>query len=340
VSTPISGILVVATVVFAAVVGPGSKGYADMGPVWSPRGDLIAFWRQGASGAEGESGMYVVSSSGGEPRRVVADRTAREPSWSPIGSALAYVSGRAGGLVGVVNVDGSGRQTLSGTLEGQLSSPMWSPDGTRIAFHRLAYRRGELWVVRRNGEQLRRVATDVPYHHGSEPTPYAWSPDGTRLVYSAVRSGRRDLWTVHPEGNRTQRLLRTLVSDWAPTWSPDGTKIAFTGPERAAPTLYIADIPGRKLEVVGSGRRPRWNPAAQQLAFIGTTSGVGIYLITPQRTATKLFASPRGTSAAQWSPAGDHIAVAAYGDCTTRGTGIYAVAMNGDTRRITNPCAK
>jgi dipeptidyl aminopeptidase/acylaminoacyl peptidase len=331
-----AALILLAAPTSGAPAGP----FADSGPTWSPDGTRIAFWRYGYTGAEGESGVYVASAGGGEPRKIVP-ASAREPAWAPDGKTLAYSTETS---IRRVNADGSQRRTLSGRLKGTVWHPVWSRDGMHIAFLRTIFRgggsEGEIWVVRPDGTRLRRVAVDVPFRPGLDPTPFSWAPDGRRLVYVRLANRTTDLWIVRVDGGKPRRVLRTSVSDRAPMWSPDGSRIAFTGKEVIRPTrIFVLDLARRTVEKVAFGLRPRWAPSGERLAFIGTSNGIGLYVAElGSGDATKLLASERGVGEAEWAPQGDRLAVAAYGVCSTRLTGIYIVGATGGAARITNPC--
>lgn len=339
--------LLLAALVALAGVPAAAFAYVDLTPTWAPAGSFVAFWRNDDVGAGDESGIYVVGSDGGEPRRIVADRGARWPSWSPNGRTIAYATETRRGSIQLIDLNGSPRRRLSGTLRGYLSHPKWSPDGRMIAFHRGINRRasgrwkweGEIWVVRPSGSGLRRVAANVPFFAGTQPVPFAWSPRSDQLVYSGVQDGIRDLWAVGLDGRPPTRLLRSRAFDTAPVWSPDGTRIAFTGKEtNDATRIYVLTLAGRTLTVVGVGLRPRWHPDGQRLAFIGSSDGVGLYVTTVGTgRVEKLFASNRGLGDPQWAPDGNALAVEAYGPCASTLTGIYIIRAAG-ALRITNPC--
>ena len=102
--------------------------------------------------------------------------------------------------------DGTGQRRL--VRNG--ASPTWSPGGTHVAF----LRRGDVWVVRRDGTGARRIA-DL----SQEQAGVAWSPDGRWLVTAPVDRG--DLTLVPADGS----AMRTLTDDgesfhaW-PSWQP------------------------------------------------------------------------------------------------------------------------
>jgi len=320
----------------AAPAGP----FGDSGPTWSPDGSRIAFWRFSYSLTQDVKGLYVVDAEGGEPSRIVSE-WAREPAWSPDGKTLAYSTEN---FIRRVNADGSQRRTLSGKLKGTFWQPLWSRDGMYIAFLRTSIRKGrrgmEIWVVRSDGKRLRRVAADVPFRPGGDPIPFSWAPDARRLVYVRLTKRATDLWIADIAGRQPRRLLRTSVPDRAPVWSPDSSRIAFTSKERVEPTrIYVLDVARRTVTNVALGFRPRWAPNGQQLAFGGTSDGIGLYVTQlGSGNATKLFASDGGVGDPEWSPQGDRLTLAAYGECNNLLTGIYVVGATGGAARITNPC--
>ncbi|HEU0099388.1 MAG TPA: prolyl oligopeptidase family serine peptidase [Allosphingosinicella sp.] len=96
-------------------------------------------------------------------------------------------------------------------------SPVFSPDGGRLAFTR----RGEIWLWQRGGE-ARRLASA-----GGEIRRLQWSPDGSRLLFVSHRGDYGFLALVDPARPGMRFLDPGLGFSVEPVFSPDGRQIAF-----------------------------------------------------------------------------------------------------------------
>ena len=93
-------------------------------PSWSPRG-RIAFVRPVVY--QGRPRLWTIPADGSGPGRRVTGGWARNPSFSPGGSRIAY---ECRGAICVVEADGGGHRRLARFG----SSPAWSPNGRWIAY--------------------------------------------------------------------------------------------------------------------------------------------------------------------------------------------------------------
>ena len=124
----------------------------DKYPSWSPDGKRIIFSSERDGHFRGEAGitseLYVMAADGGNQQRLTNNRRNDwDPSWSPDGEWIVFVSDRKGDWENfelyVMAADGGNQQRLTNN-RGYDGSPSWSPDGKRIAF---ASERDENWDI-------------------------------------------------------------------------------------------------------------------------------------------------------------------------------------------------
>ncbi len=193
-------------------------------PSLSPDGTLVVF----DSAFEGNNDILLQRINAPESP-VNLTRDCRDydgqPAVSRDGRTIAFRSGRDGGGIFLMGLDGTGVRRL--TTAG--FDPAWSPDGKSVVFATdAAYgptRRtlSELFVVDvATGATRRLRPVDA-----AQP---AWSPGGKRIVYWSGDEGptASSLWTIRPDGSGLRRLTSGPYADWAPAWSPDGRYVLFT----------------------------------------------------------------------------------------------------------------
>src|SRR5947209_5220564 len=94
---------------------------------------------------------------------------------------IAFVSSFVGSSdIYTMNPDGSDRKQLTFSNQDLESDPVWSSDGTKIAFARcnINSRFGEIFVMNADGSDQRRLTQSAGYD--LSPT---WSPDGTKIAF-------------------------------------------------------------------------------------------------------------------------------------------------------------
>jgi hypothetical protein len=217
---------------------------------WSPDGAQLAYVDLAVGGSKSADGyphfaIMVADADGSNARelsRGVNDRWPPWLTWSPDGTQIAFSSLPPddpsdncipGGDfmcptdIYVMNVDGSGIHRITNDPMAEFQ-PIWSPDGTRIAFVRQTDATSSatgVFVMDADGSNRMEVAvTD----EGSNFSP-SWSPDGSQLVFSSIRNEDWQIDVVNADGSGEHPILAHRGAVGGSVWSPDGRLIAFVG---------------------------------------------------------------------------------------------------------------
>ena len=223
----------------------------DYDPSGSADGSTIVFGSTRDTGGNGE--LYLMNADGSGVTRLTNDSVMspggvhvldNQPALSPDGRRVAWSRGAPGGdgystEIYVMDVVG-GTPTQLTSLGGATGTPVWSPDGTRIAFYSQHSGYDAIYVMNADGTGL----TGPLSPFGSSQSP-DWSPDGTRIVFNRSDFfSDYEIWTVAPDGSSLAQLTNNTVHDYSPTYSPDGTQIAFASPEDGDDEIFVMNADG------------------------------------------------------------------------------------------------
>ena len=295
-------------------------------PAWSPDGARLAF----VSNRDGNFEIYVMSADGSNVRRLTDDQADdNSPSWSPDGKQIVFT--RGGGPCAAapgapcpepdiysMNADGSNQTKLTSQPNGG-AHPVWSPDGTRIAFTSRRDGKSGIFLMNADGSNQRRLSN--PQEDDFDP---AWSPDGARLAFSRLRGSAYEIHTMSADGAGVARLTEPGGGnrDLGPAWSPDGRRIAFERHLVNASVsenreLFAMNADGGNLTRLTTHPEydvePAWQPvhlgANGKLVFTSERDGnPEIYAMNPDgSTQTNLTNNTARDFQSKWSPDGSKI---------------------------------
>lgn len=200
----------------------------------------------------------------------------------------------------LMQADGSENRQLT-FQEDKVSAPMWSPDGTTIAFVATQGNIHSIRLLPMTGGESRTLI-----EHGTPPMGLAWNPDGSAIAYtlrvdadnelapSRVRVTRRldykqdgkgylnnarDQLFVVDVASGDSRQLSSVAKDHAfPLWSPDGNRIAALVSDANGfhTVMNLFPVEGGEPEVVGWDEGEigmySWSPDGSQILFTGTST--------------------------------------------------------------------
>jgi TolB protein len=205
----------------------------------SPDGTRIAI---SASTVGGQSQIWIVPATGGEPKLIVKPQPSYWHGWSPDGSTLAYCAQRNGNFdVYTIPVDG-GEETRLTTAEGLDDGPDYTPDGKWIYFNSVRTGLMQIWRMHADGSGQEQVSRG--------PASADWfahpSPDGQWISYISYDKSVKEhppskdvVLKLAPLAGGDPKVLVTLFGGQGTlnvnSWAPDSKRFAFVSYRMVAP---------------------------------------------------------------------------------------------------------
>jgi TolB protein len=205
----------------------------------SPNGKELAISHHGKGG---KSLIYVLPSTGGEPRQVTSLGPSYWHGWSPDGKTLAYCAERNGEFdVYTIPVSGGEEKRLT-TATGLDDGPDYAPDGKYIYFNSVRTGQMKIWRMNADGSEQRQFTPNGDFGDWfAHP-----APDGKWIVFLSYdksvegHPANKDVvLRIMPASGGEPKIVVTLFGGQGtinvPSWSPDSRKFAFVSYGLVAP---------------------------------------------------------------------------------------------------------
>jgi eukaryotic-like serine/threonine-protein kinase len=147
-----------------------------------------------------------------------------------------------------------------------VTTPLWSPDGNRIAVA------GQRAIYSRAANESGReeiLGENIP----GQPVLYDWSSDGRFILFSTrTPETQWDLWLLPVSRNEPPRpFLRTAFTEYQARISPNGRQVAYVSDESSTLEVYIDAFPStahkQRVSITG-GMHPSWRGDGRELFFL------------------------------------------------------------------------
>jgi eukaryotic-like serine/threonine-protein kinase len=210
-----------------------------------------------------------VDRSGKREGRVGVPGRYENPRLSPDGQRLAVFKPESGGDVWVTVVE-TGISTRFTEDPASDNVPLWSPDGTRIAF--VSNRDGGVFnIYQKNagGTGPEELLLKTEYSKMLND----WSRDGRYILYQEDNpQTKTDVLMLSLSDRKVVPLLNTSSNESEATLSPDGRWMAYTSDESGTRQVYVQKFPTPDVKrQVSAGAavaaRPRWGSDGMELFF-------------------------------------------------------------------------
>lgn len=196
----------------------------------------------------------------------------------------------------IANADGSNGRPLypkevkPGVPTAYYAEATVSPDGKRIIFTSSKDGDLEIYSMKTDGTDVKRLTNRVGYDGG----PY-FSPDSKMIVWRAwypqseeeradylnllsrnlVRPNKMEIWVANADGSNARQVTRLGAASFAPFFTPDGKHIIFSSnwhdPQRRKFELFLIGIDGQGLKRITYGEQfdgfPMFSPDGKRLVW-------------------------------------------------------------------------
>jgi TolB protein len=205
----------------------GSANVNLPGSCWNSKTKRIVF----SSSREPHDEIYRIGEHGnpGDEIKITerSDYMAYEPTFSPDGEWIVFESHPVDiekhGVIMKHRPDNTIAYQALTDLDDDCRQPNWSPSGNYILFQKYEHKQWDIWIMKPDGSELRKVTTG-----DGDKTDASFTNDGQFIIYSSDATLEfANIYKISVDGGSPERLTNYEGYDGAPSISADGNMLAF-----------------------------------------------------------------------------------------------------------------
>jgi Tol biopolymer transport system component len=258
---------------------------------WSPDGRYLLYSIDHGTPQEFPSLFISEPKKGSFYRLTYIDSVEVQPVWSPDYQWIAFASDRAkfeilyGEFNGATDIyikssnclptiesckDSFTKQITNTGYTGDAYRPIWSPDGTNLAYMFIDGQTGatDIFLYDSNGKS--KNITNTP---NQREEAFRWSPDGKQLLFSrySFDYGSTDLFILDLASGKVTNITNSPeIDEGIPFWSPDGKSIAYdTDTDHPETGISIYSVSEKNSKIIANSTNGKflfWMPIFPEIS--------------------------------------------------------------------------